>query len=688
MNPIFKRTPAASISTLPGSLPVAHVADDVDAAAVAAPFMMRLESLNADDMTHDALWRDSLALTGTFRTFYSAAVIQAAWKDRASRNHPVGFTLNPHSARIARHGPKTSWVEASFVFETQGPLPTKCSGFLSLVPDGKGVWKIWVLCTILEQLKGYGNPDVLTPRAEVATGTSNGVIGYVGSAAEMANGAANGVNRHPKPAADTTSGPSSGVNGYAVNGTSHGTANGVASVNGHTKPAADTTNGHSRGVNGHEVNGTSHGTANGINGHAEPKHFDCVVVGAGQAGLSTAGRLKAMGVSCVVLDRNSRVGDNWMLRYDSVKLHTVRQFAHLPGETTFGPEWPMFLTKKDLATGYQRYVDRFELDVWLSTGLEIANWSEEKKTWTLRVRRHGEKKIITCRHIVFAVGQTSPTMPNYPNRENFKGTILHSVEYKNPLKWKGKAGIVIGTANTAHDVAEDMLNAGLSSVTMVQRGRTYVLPVQFQSRVMGALYNDHTPTELADRLAMSNPTNVTRLMALNGLTNMARQEPERFDALERAGFKTDRFGDIYRHLYERFGGHYMDVGASAKIAQGLIKMKSDATPIGYTSNGLEFSDGTEIPADLIVFTTGFVNMRKEIAPIVGEEIAEQLEEFWGVDQEGEILGAFKPSGHPGLWYMGGSVGQARYMSRFVALQVQADVLGTPLEIYRATPSGN
>ena len=78
-------------------------------------------------------------------------------------------------------------------------------------------------------------------------------------------------------------------------------------------------------------------------------------------------------------------------------------------------------------------------------------------------------------------------------------------------------------------------------------------------------------------------------------------------------------------------------------------MKSDATPIGYTSNGLEFSDGTEIPADLIVFTTGFVNMRKEIAPIVGEEIAEQLEEFWGVDREGEILGAFKPSGrlyHP------------------------------------------
>ena len=337
MNPVFKRTPAASISTLPGSLPVAHVADDVDAAAVATPFMKRLESLNADDMTQDALWRDSLALTGTFRTFYSAAVIQAAWKDRASRHHPVGFTLNPHSPRIARHGPKTSWVEASFVFETQGPLPTKCSGFLSLVPDGKGGWKIWVLCTILEQLKGYGNPDVLNPRAEVATGTFNVVNGYVESAAEMAYGAANGVNGHTKPAADTTNGPPSGVNGHAINGMSHGTANGTANgaangVNVHTKPAADMTNGPSSGVNGHVSNGTSHGTANGINGHAEPSHFDCVVVGAGQAGLSTAGRLKALNVSCVVLDRNCRVGDNWMLRYDSVKRKLRRLCQHVePG---------------------------------------------------------------------------------------------------------------------------------------------------------------------------------------------------------------------------------------------------------------------------------------------------------------------------------------------------------------------
>lgn len=282
MNATVKRTPAVNIISLPGSLPVAHVADDVDPAAVAAPFIKRLECLNLNDLTHEALWRDSFALTGTLRTFHTAGVVEAAWKERASRHHPVGFTMNPHSLRIARYGPKRSWVEAGFTFETEGPLPTKCSGFISLVPDGNGGWKIWLLRTILEQLKGYGNPDVLTPRAEVINGTSNG------------------INGHVKPAAGMTNNPCNAVNGYA-------------------EPAAEMTNGSSNSVNGHAVNGTSRGTLDGINGHAEPKPFDCVVVGAGQAGLSTAGRMKALGVSCVVLDRHPRVGDNWMLRYDSAK---------------------------------------------------------------------------------------------------------------------------------------------------------------------------------------------------------------------------------------------------------------------------------------------------------------------------------------------------------------------------------
>jgi hypothetical protein len=76
-----------------------------------------------------------------------------------------------------------------------------------------------------------------------------------------------------------------------------------------------------------------------------------------------------------------------------------------------------------------------------------------------------------------------------------------------------------------------------------------------------------------------------------------------------------------------------------------IKMKSNAHPTRYTPTGLEFSDGTELPADVIVFTTGFVgNMRHNVSALVSPEVESQLEDLWGLDAEGELLGAFKYSG--------------------------------------------
>ncbi len=56
-----------------------------------------------------------------------------------------------------------------------------------------------------------------------------------------------------------------------------------------------------------------------MNGELAEKHFDCVIIGGGQAGLSTAGRMKALGISYVVLDKHKRVGDNWKTRYGSAR---------------------------------------------------------------------------------------------------------------------------------------------------------------------------------------------------------------------------------------------------------------------------------------------------------------------------------------------------------------------------------
>jgi hypothetical protein len=88
--------------------------------------------------------------------------------------------------------------------------------------------------------------------------------------------------------------------------------------------------------------------------------------------------------------------------------------------------------------------------------------------------------------------------------------------------------------------------------------------------LFAALYNETSDIELSDRKQVSAPAVVTRLRSSKMLHAKTRADPERFDALERVGFRVNRFGDFFRHVNERQGGHYVDVGASAKIAQGLV----------------------------------------------------------------------------------------------------------------------
>jgi len=276
-------------------------------------------------------------------------------------------------------------------------------------------------------------------------------------------------------------------------------------------------------------------------------------------------------------------------------------------------------------------------------------------------------------------------IPHYPGQENFKGTVLHSSAWKSAKPWKGKKGIVVGTANTGHDVAENMLDAGLSSVTMLQRYRTYVIPRDFMTTFLNYAWLPHEQrsSDVSDRLFWSPPTAALRLMCYNLFNPQFDAWPDQFDALEAVGFKCDRRGDFMDHLLVRFGGHFMDHGASAKISAGKIKVQGDASIAVFTPTGLELMDGTELDADLVVFATGFEkDMTPEAAKIVGPEVASQLDEFFGVDEEGEARGAFKYCGFPNIWMTGGGCAHARYFTRYVALQIKASTLGEPIEIYK------
>jgi len=88
------------------------------------------------------------------------------------------------------------------------------------------------------------------------------------------------------------------------------------------------------------------------------------------------------------------------------------------------------------------------------------------------------------------------------------------------------------------------------------------------------LYNNKIPTELSDRIQFSSPVSIARLMSASAFHAMARAQPERWDALELRGFKVDPYGDIQDAVNIRLGGHYIDVGTSAKISKGWVRTRS------------------------------------------------------------------------------------------------------------------
>ncbi len=478
--------PRSILESLPCKLPLSHFATDLDFEGIATPIIQSLNNIDASRLASISIWRDVFALTGTMRTFYSAPSIVKAWTDTYSTRQATDFALIKDSAKLLRLDEDTGWVNVSFSFRNRGAPATTCRGFLSLILEEDGQWRIWLIRTVLEQLEWCEDVDVLRQVDQM----TNGVNGHQGQST------------------------SNGINGEHT------------MINGAPTSSAD---------------------------------FDCVVVGAGQAGLGSAGRLQALGLSYIVLDKNPQIGDNWMTRYDSARLHTAREYNHLPFDRTFPLPYQEYLTKYDLAKGYKSWVEKFGVDkhIWCNTTLDCGSWDEASRTWTLRVgHADGTAQTITTRNVIMATGGGGqiPIMPHYPGRENFQGTVLHSADYKSAEPWRGKSGIVIGTANTAHDVAEDMVEAGLSQTTMVQRSRTYVLPCEYFKVISDRSYNENIAIDDADREGYTMPYAITRLLSQRALHAAAAKEPERFNALEKAGFRVERYGDIMYHICEKLGG--------------------------------------------------------------------------------------------------------------------------------------
>ncbi|MBB3085696.1 NAD(P)/FAD-dependent oxidoreductase [Geodermatophilus sabuli] len=422
-----------------------------------------------------------------------------------------------------------------------------------------------------------------------------------------------------------------------------------------------------------------------------------LVVGGGQGGIALGARLRQLGVPAIVVDKHPRPGDQWRGRYKSLCLHDPVWYDHLP-YLKFPDTWPVFSPKDKIGDWLESYVEAMEVPYWSSTVATTASYSPERGEWTVEVEREGDPLTLRPKHLVLATGMSGkPNIPDIPGRDVFRGDQHHSSAHPGPDAYAGKRCVVIGSNNSAFDICGALWEHD-ADVTMVQRSSTHIVKSNTLMDIgLGALYSEEAvangmTTEKADLVFASIPYRVMHEFQIPLYEQMAEHDADFYERLERAGFWHDWGEDgsgLFMKYLRRGSGYYIDVGAADLVADGEVKLAQGQVD-RLTEDAVVLADGTELPADLVVYATGYGSMNGWAADLISQEVADRVGKVWGLGSdttkdpgpwEGEQRNMWKPTQQEALWFHGGNLHQSRHYSLYLALQLKARQVGIPTPVY-------
>jgi putative flavoprotein involved in K+ transport len=422
-----------------------------------------------------------------------------------------------------------------------------------------------------------------------------------------------------------------------------------------------------------------------------------LVVGGGQGGIALGARLRQLGLPTIVADKHPRPGDQWRGRYKSLCLHDPIWYDHLP-YLKFPENWPVFSSKDKIADWLESYTTVMELNYWPSTEVKSARYDAETGEWTVTLEREGNAMVLRPKQLVLATGMSGkPNVPDLPGRERFRGDQHHSSQHPGPDAYRGRRCVVVGSNNSAFDICGALWENG-ADVTMVQRSSTHIVRSDTLMEIgLGALYSEQAvaagiTTEKADLIFASLPYRILPEFQIPLYEQMRERDADFYARLEKAGFEHD-WGDdgsgLFMKYLRRGSGYYIDVGAADLVANGDIKLVRGQVD-HLTEDSVVLADGTSLPADLIVYATGYGSMNGWAADLISQEVADRVGKVWGLGSdtskdpgpwEGEQRNMWKPTRQEALWFHGGNLHQSRHYSLYLALQLKARYEGIPTPVY-------
>ncbi|GAA4591280.1 NAD(P)-binding domain-containing protein [Planotetraspora phitsanulokensis] len=303
---------------------------------------------------------------------------------------------------------------------------------------------------------------------------------------------------------------------------------------------------------------------------AAPTEVDVVVIGAGQAGLSSAYFVRRFGLGFVVLDAEPGPGGAWRHRSPTLTMEKIHDIFDLPGVHRT-PEIDPALLAADV-------VPRYFADYERRTGLPILRPVKVRSV----TRHEGGRLLVTAerasadaaprtwaaRAVINATGTwTRPHWPYYPGAADFRGRQLHYADYRGPEEFAGAKVVIVGGGASATHVLSEVADVAETTIWVTRS------PLVFHD---GAYGEDRRRAAVA-----------------------------RVEERVRAGLPPQSVVSATGLAYTKVIRDAMDKGVFNRLP-----MFSRITP-----DGVMWDDGRTAEADVIIWATGFRSAIGHLAPL-------------------------------------------------------------------------
>lgn len=291
--------------------------------------------------------------------------------------------------------------------------------------------------------------------------------------------------------------------------------------------------------------------------------WDVAVIGGGQAALAVGFYLRRTGLRYIILDDQSAPGGAWQHTWPSLRLFSPAQWSSLPGwmlprAADASDDYPM----RDAVISYlAEYERRYALPV--ERPVHVDAVCEDEHGLLLET----DSGAIRARAVVSATGSWSnPVEPDVPGRDEFRGRVLHSAHYPGAEPFVGQRVIVVGGGNSGAQIAAEL--SEVADVTWATREPPTFLPAHVDGRYL------------------------------------FEQETARYRAIQEGRTPEPR---------QSLGDIVLVPPVRAALARGDL----DAVPmfVRFTADGVVWSDGSETPAEAVIFATGFRPALAHLRPL-------------------------------------------------------------------------